>query len=340
MIKNNFSISQIIAVSFFVFCVLFSFGQIVMAQNHTVGNFLEIAINPANPKPLEKVLVEIQSFSYDLDRSKISWLVNGQVKKTEMGLKKFDVLAGKNGEKTTIKASVETPQDGLREIEISFTPSVIDLIYESLSYTPPFYKGRSLNPNQGVVLVTAVPEIINSRGVKIPAQDLIYNWKKDGLVMQSDSGIGKNTFVFSGTIPIKDAVIEVNASSVEESISASQRITISNVSPKIVFYEENPVYGIMFNKAIKNTVNMTADEFQVKAFPYYMSVGYTKSPDLNYKWSINGNSVPNLDTDKSAMLFRQENSGSGTAIISLKIENTNRIFQFIENAFSINFEKI
>jgi hypothetical protein len=208
-----------------------------------------------------------------------------------------------------------------------------------LSYTPPFYKGKSANPNQGVVLVVAIPELISVSGEKIPTQNIIYSWKKNNMVQQSDSGIGKNVFMFSGTIPIRDVNIEVNASSIDGNIHASKKVTITNISPKIIFYEDSPIYGIMFNRAINKTVRMLSDEFKVKSFPYFMSVGYAQSPDLNYSWVINNKSSENLDTDKTAMIFRNTSGGSGIATVDLKVENISRIFQFANNSFVINFEK-
>jgi hypothetical protein len=314
---------------------LISFGQ---ATPGTMGSFLEMTMSPQNPEPFQTVTITIKSFSYDLDRSKITWLVDGVQKKTEMGLKEFTAQAGKNGQKTTVKAVVETPNDGTKEIEAFFIPSVVDLIYESLSYTPPFYKGRALNPNQGMVLVVAIPELINSAGQKAAAQNVIYSWKKDGKVEQSASGLGKNTFVFSGSVPIRDALIEVTASSLDGSIFASKQVTITNVTPQIVFYENSPIYGMMMNKAIVNPVQMLVDEFSILAVPYFFSVGYATTPDLDYAWSLNGQTVSSQDP-KNSFTTRTGVAGSGTANIGLKISNNVRVFQFATNNYTINFTK-
>ena len=333
MIKK-FNFFFLIISLMFVVSPLFSSAQ--TATPDTSG--LEMTMTPENPEPFQNVSLSIQSYSYDLDRSKITWSVDGVVKKTEMGLKSFTAQAGKNGEKTTIKVSAETPNDGTKDIEVFFIPSVVDLVFESLSYTPPFYKGRALNPNQGVVLVTAIPELIKSNGEKVPAQSIIYSWKKDGGVEQDASGLGKNTFVFTGSVPIKDATIEVTASSLDGNISASKQIAITNVSPKILFYENSPVYGLMLNKAINNTVKMLEDEFSVTAVPYFFSAGYATAPDLNYVWSMNDKTVGNQDP-KNSFTTRVEKAGSGTANIGLKINNTVRIFQFMNSNYSINFSK-
>jgi hypothetical protein len=333
MTKKIFSYLLIIPL-LIIISPLISFAQ--MPTMDSTG--LEMSISPENPEPLQNVSVSLKSYSYDLSRSRITWYVNGVEKKTEIGLKDYSLKAGTNGQKMTIKVYVETPLDGGKEMEVFFIPSVVDLIYESLSYTPPFYKGRALNPYQGVVLVTAIPELVKSTGEKIPAQNIIYSWRRDGKAETSSSGIGKNTFFFSGTVPIRDTVIKVTASSIDGDIYASKQVSITNVEPKIIYYENSPVYGIMFNKGIKNTVKMLTDEFSVLAFPYYFSAGYATTPDLDYTWTLNGQTVGN-QSPKNSFTVRQEGGGVGTASIGSKISNNIRIYQFGQNNYTINFEK-
>ncbi len=295
-------------------------------------------MKPENPAPLQTVTLTLESYTYDLDRSKITWSVDGQNKTTDLGLREFTVQAGKNGHMTTVKAQVQTQQDGTVETEISFIPSAVDLIYESQSYTPPFYKGRSLNPNQGKVLVAAIPELIKTTGEKISSKSIIYSWKKNGTIDQSASGMGKDTFTFTGSVPIRDSVVEVTASSLDGTLTASKEITITNVDPKIIFYEDSPVYGIMMNKAIKSTVKMLTDEFSIFTAPYFFSTGYANTQDLDYTWSMNGKDIDSQDP-KNSFTARVDKAGSGTANISLKISNNLRIFQIATNSYSINFEK-
>ena len=332
MIKKIFSYFLIMTLLVMV-SPLVSFGQ----TTPTPGNFLEINITPQNPRPLQSVQVTLDSFYYDLDRSTITWSVDGQIKKTDVGIKTFTVQAGKNGVKTTVRANVDTPADGTKGISISFVPSTVDLIYESLSYTPPFYKGKALNPNQGEVRVAAVSNLLDSNGAKIPTKKIVYTWKKDSSVQGSASGLGKDSFTFTGSVPIRDALVEVEASSLDNSASASDQVNITNVSPKITFYENSPVYGILFNRAITGTVRMLTDEFSVIAVPYSFSGSSTQS-GLDYIWSLNGQTVAN-QSPKNSFTTRLDKVGSGTANISLKINDSANLFQSAVSNYIINFNK-
>ncbi len=215
----------------------------------------------------------------------------------------------------------------------------VALIWEAVSYTPPFYKGKALNPNQGTVVVVAIPEISTETGQKIKTSDLNYRWYKNDILQNSSSGVGKNHFTFSGSVPIRDITIKVIISTLDQKVTIEKSVTITNVPPKIIFYENSPIYGLVFNRAIKNSVKMMADEFGIKAFPYFMSIDEAQNANLDYTWTINNRASSGLDTDKTAMLFRQEIAGSGTTNVNLKIQNNSRIFQFTDNSFIINFEK-
>ncbi len=214
----------------------------------------------------------------------------------------------------------------------------VDLLFESVSYVPPFYKGKALNSNQGNIVVVAFPEFFDASGRKMKTGELNYSWKKDGVVIGGSNGLGKNYFVYTGSVPIRDVEIEVTVTAPNTNLSANDQILIERGNPKIIFYENSPIYGIMTNKAIKDTVQMFVDEFSVIAIPYFFSVGYGTTPDLDYTWSLNGRTVPTQDP-KNTFTVRQEVEGAGTANIDLKISNNVRIFQFTDNSFNINFQK-
>lgn len=308
------------------------------AQSASEANYLEMSMLPENPEPLQSVTLTVKSLTYDLDRSKITWFVDGQKKVTEMGLKQYSTQAGKNGQKMTIKVQVETPNDGVKIIEAFFIPALVDLIPESRSYVPPFYKGKALNPSLGLVSVAAIPEFYKTTGEKIPAQNIVYTWKKDGKAQPAFSGLGKNYLSFTGTVPVRDTVVEVSASSLDGNIYASKKITITNVSPKIIFYENNPLYGIMMNKAISGTIKMLTDEFSVLAVPYFFSAGLATSPDLKYIWGMNDQSLGSQEIE-NVFTARNDKEISGSADISLKISNSARVFQSANNMYSIDFTK-
>lgn len=324
-----------------VLSLLIVSGPLLVANaqvNSNVNANLSIAIAPQNPKPGDQVTVSLQSYSLDLNRSKITWSVNGVEKRSEVGLKNYYTQAGTAGQTMTVSATIESAGGAINSKEVSFIPAGVDLLFETISYTPPFYKGKAMNINQGTVVVVAFPEMFDQNGRKFSTKELVYSWKKDNVVAPDVSGVGKNYLTFSGTVPIRDAKIDVTVSSLDQSITANGSVNIDTGSPKIVFYENSPIYGLMMNRAIKNTVQMLSDEFSLIAIPYFFSSGYAATPDLDYSWSLNGKTLQNQEP-KNSFTVRQEKAGAGTANIALKISNNIRIFQFTNNSFTINFQK-
>lgn len=218
------------------------------------------------------------------------------------------------------------------------TKAEVDLVFEALSYTPPFYQGKALHVAQGTVVVVAIPNFFDQAGRKINSADLNFTWRKDGLVVGNASGVGRDYLNFTGTIPTRDANIAVSVSSRDGSLTANSSVLIKNISPKIIFYENSLIYGLMLNKAITGPVRMLTDEFSVWTVPYYFSIGYADTPDLKYTWTLNGSTVPTQEI-KNVFTVRQEQEGAGIANIGVKIENIARIFQYANNNFTINFEK-
>ncbi|MFA7252382.1 MAG: hypothetical protein WC027_00815 [Candidatus Paceibacterota bacterium] len=327
------SLTTLISVGLFlIFPVLF-----LNAQNNNINSLTSISISPQAPAPATQAKVSLQSFSSDLNRAKITWFIDGQEKRTEIGLKDFYIQAGRAGRLMTVGAKVEFLDGSIDNREVSFIPAGVDLLFEAISYTPPFYKGKALNIKQGTVVVVAFPELFDENGRKYSTKELIYNWRSGGLVVASASGIGKNYFTYTGSIPVRDAEIEVSVSSLDQKVVANNSINITTTDPKIVFYENSPIYGIMMNRAIKSSVNMLIDEFSVVAVPYFFSAGYANTPDLDYTWSLNGQKVETQD-QKNIFTTRIE-KGAGTANIGLKISNNVRFFQYTDNNYLINFEK-
>ncbi len=216
----------------------------------------------------------------------------------------------------------------------------VDLITEPISYTPPFYKGKPLFSSEGSARVLALSNIIIN-GEKASAQDLNFKWIENGTVLGQNSGIGKNTITIDGGFPIKDISIEVDILDDSSNVLASQAKILHIANPQIIFYENSPLYGILYNEALNNGYNLgNREELNIVAKPYFFSVSTDLSEDLDYAWSLNGDSIsPN--TLKNTLLLRQTStsSTSGTASVSLSINNNVNIFQYTSSSFDIQFSK-
>ena len=219
------------------------------------------------------------------------------------------------------------------------SPSV-DLVLEPMSYTIPFYKGKPNLSSQGTAKIVAIPNVVIS-GQRISSENLNFKWRKDNIVLADLSGKGQSSLTIYGQVPVRDININLQVLDSSGRTVAENNIFLFVGKPKIVFYENDPLLGKLFNKALTNNYYLgDKEEILITAEPYFFDVNSNTSSELKYTWLVNGKET-NLDGKVNELLLRQVNKGvSGTASIELSIDNYTRIFQYIKNSFKINLSLI
>jgi len=323
-IKNNNKIIRTLFFSLFIISLVlpiktFSFTPI------------ELILEPEYPSANQTVSAKIEIYGLEIDKYKISWLVNGKLIEQGIGQKEFFFQTGGWGSSTTLTIQVNTQEKGQIQKQIKITPTDVSLIWEAETYTPPFYKGKAVNSSNSIINVTAVPNFIDRDGKTINYKNLIYNWKEDGKVKGSQSGYGKSTFSFEGPQITNSKDITVEVESLNKTLVVIKTISIRSNKPKIVFYEEDPLLGTLYNKAIENKFNLNSEELKVKASPFFFS----PQDEIKYKWIVDNQTINNLENQ---ITLRRPLNQTGLSQISLKIQNMDSILQFVDNNFSINYE--
>lgn len=213
----------------------------------------------------------------------------------------------------------------------------VDLVVEPTSYVPPFYKGEALFTTQGTAKIVALPDIVVN-GQQADAKDLVFDWQQDGTNLISDSGMGKNSITVSGTVPIRDINISVTVLDLSGNVLAASSKILSANDPEVLVYENNPLYGILFNEAVTGNYYLgQRSELDLIAKPYFFNVSSDSGTDSTYKWFVNGNYVSASGQTNELILQQQNNNLSGTAAVSLTVNNNVKIFQYANMNFSVNF---
>ncbi len=210
----------------------------------------------------------------------------------------------------------------------------VSLFIEPTSYVPPMYKGEALFTKQGTMRIVAIP-YINGR-VANP-RNFIFKWTQDDIVLGDDSGAGKNSIIIDGSIPLADIPIQVDVSDSSGHKIATQSELIKLNDPLVLFYEENPLYGVLFNRAIFGNYNLgTKENLTLIAKPYFFNVTSDFDSSISYAWSLNGNSV-NANGRSNALLLKQTDTGAGSALVSVDVKNIKRIFQYTSRDLNVYF---
>jgi len=299
-----------------------------------MGMPLNIEIIPETPGPNSTVTAVVKYSGIDSDRTTFSWSINGTLKKSGVGEVSFSFKTGDVGKSVSLKVSAKTPNGQIIEKIITIIPSSVDLVYEAQSYIPPFYKGKPLFSNQGVLRIIAIPNIVVN-GKAVDSKKLVYTWKSDGQILSDSSGYGKNVMIFNGGVPWKSTEITVMVQTIDQKISAENTLILNPIQPKIVVYEDNPVYGILFNKAILDGFTTSKTELSFVAEPYFFST-QNSGLNLSYSWRMNDQS---LSISKKSVTITNKNNLSGMAEVGIKITNSSKIFQYAQTSSAIEFVK-
>ncbi len=301
---------------------------------YSLSNELGVEIIPEYPRPNEQVWVNLTLYTDNLNSANISWYIDDKLVEYGIGLTSYSFKMGEAGvgKKVTIKVVLANGASFTKEI--SLTPSSVDLIWEALSYTPPFYKGRALHPAQGIVKVVAMPEFYKD-GSRVKPENLIYNWSNDVEAYQSQSGYGKNVLLINGSLIGDIDSINLLVTDPGKGLAAQNSISINPSDSSIVFYKNDPYYGFSLDKALFGTYNLKEEEVELFAAPYNMSP--ESSTNLEYSWSLNGTQINSLNGSRTALFKKTEEEGSSELLF--RATNNNRILQFTENSLVIRFSK-
>ena len=310
---------------------LFSHAQVGLGE---LGSDLTLRATPSTPGPGQIVQLSVQSVIFDLTTSHITWYANDTVLAEGMGVSTATLVAGPIGSETTVRVEI-TRQDVSASTEGVIRPTQVDLIWEAVSYVPPFYKGRAL-PSAGTsVRLFAIPRFQFS-GSQIPPGELHYTWKQNGKTIPSASGLGRNSALLNGPVLFGTDTISVDVRSANNELTGSASVRISSVEPKIKLYEEHPIFGILYNRAFGSQVSIPETEATFVAVPYFAPA---RSPDdrlLVYRWRVNNTTVPNNPTTPSTITLNATGS-NGQASMELGLTHATNFFMSVADKWNISF---
>jgi len=323
LIKMNFFRKILIFIILFI--PVFCNGQFDTVQ---------FKVNPEFPEANQDVSISIESYSTDLNRSEISWYKNNSLVQRSVGEKTFSFRTRGLGSVDTITVRV----DGVLKNTFTIRPAEVDLVWEANTYTPPFYKGKALNSNQATLKIIAIPHIVSSSGNKFSPNSLIYTWKKDWKVLGNESGYGRDVLVLDGLDIYNKTIITVEAKNQGGSIIAQKRIILNNQDSKIVFYEDDPLLGVLYENDLDKNFNLDKEEINIKAVPLFLSNEELDSGNIRYSWTMNSKKLTNLESQDYLVLRKGEHDG--TTQLSLEITNLKKVMQFVRNSLGISFENV
>jgi len=346
---SNFSVSvstfyfYFLGLSFLFACLtavmasfLFSFS-LAHAQTPNSVDGINIVIDPSNPAPGQSVDISIQDYLSDISSAHVTWAVNGQKAADGIGKNDIQVTAPALGKKSNISILIQTVNGQNIQKSIMLKSGSVDMIWESEGYAPPLYGGKQDFAYQNTIKVVAMPHLANSSGVEIDPSALVYSWKQDSNAIADQSGYGKQAIVITSGIVPRPTSIDVTVSTRDGSQTASGVITLHPDSPSIVFYKDDPLYGVLYNLALGSQAPFTNQEMTLLAAPISFTMPSLSKNNLEYDWTINGVAQSNLTGNRSVTLRVQDTSRDSNYPVQLQIQNKKDILQGMSNGLTVMF---
>lgn len=307
-------------------CAFFAFTVKAQLQNADIS----LNINPEFPKANESVFVSVETYSTDLNNARITWTLNGQKILEGMGKKSYSFKAGSSGSQSILEVQIETLDGSLIDKSVTISPSSVDMLWMAFNtYVPPFYKGKALASLEGTVKVVAIPSTRNLAGLN-------YKWKKDSNTRQNESGYEKSFLIYSHNY-LEDANnIKVNVSDIFGNNVGYGELSIKYGNPKIIFYEQDPILGVKWEKALGDNFNVTPNGETIVAEPYFFSNKNVNSTNYTFTWSLNGEKIA-TPNKINTLAIKPEDGTSGTAVIKVLISNLRTYFQEMDKITNANY---
>lgn len=318
--------SEIIFVFACVILISFALPKPAAAQFAASAS---LAVEPAFPAPLTNVSVSLEAYTMNTVGATITWFVNGTEMKASRNARTISVTTGALGEKMAVNATIAMPNGIPFTVKTVITPAVVDLILESDTYIPAFYRGRALPSGESTIHAVAIPQV----GKSVSPSSLTYKWEYSGSVLLGGPVRGKQSIDITMS-RFSDNYLTVTVMDQAGQAIAQKSLLLNPTDPELHFYEDNPLRGL-HERAIDDGFMLIGDETTIYGEPYFMHTDLSQR-SVGFTWSVNGEKTSFQNQDPHTITLRRS-GGRGSADVELKALTTETIPQYLRRAFSITF---
>ncbi|OGG58539.1 hypothetical protein A2765_02315 [Candidatus Kaiserbacteria bacterium RIFCSPHIGHO2_01_FULL_56_24] len=302
-----------IAISALMASAPFAYAQLSLTG---LERQLDLATSPQYPAGGETVDLSITSFAIDLNRSAVTWYADGKVIAQGDGLVQASVKTGALGSVTSITVVAEEEDGLIGSAQATIRPTEVDLLWNTGSYVPPFFKGRALAGTDSTIHAQALARFKRANGTFVPEKDIIYSWYKGPT--QIAAVRGKSSATFAGPALFGTDVISIIATSADGAYKGRAEAHITAVDPSVELYENHPLFGVLYHRALVGSVATLENEQKVTAVPYFAHIKSPSENGLSYEWEVNGRGVA-PDPEHPETITIAANGYTGPARIRLTL---------------------
>lgn len=335
-IKNPIKLYSLLFFSSLLFVGLFAiFTTGVQAEGTQSPPRGTIVLSPKFPTPGQTVQARFYSASLDQDTALITWRLNGEIIQQAYSETVVTYKVGEIGTVSKLSVTAEDAKGFRVTVESVSYVSDVAIVWEGSTYTPPFYSGKALQTPGSEVTLVALPSVADSKGNLYDKNDLVYMWSINNSSVPVVSGKGKHSVTLKNSNAQTNFLLTLLVKDPQGNTRAAKLLEIPLSQPKIVLYEDSPLIGIRYDKAIEHTYGIFDREATIVAEPYFTTASNRTDPVLKYTWS-----VANVEyTKPGSITLGSEGAGSGSTYLSLIIKNTKYWLQSGRADLEIEFGK-
>ncbi|HEY4504532.1 MAG TPA: hypothetical protein VJI73_02040 [Candidatus Paceibacterota bacterium] len=278
---------------------------------------LSVRVSPESPGAHTEVTIEIESFSSDLRKSDIQWFENGVRKTRGVGLANFTFTTGGLGTVSNIRVVVTTSAGQTIAKDFVFRIARVDVLWSADSYTPAFFPGKPLPTSEAHISAYALP-IFLENGKRLAPSSLMYEWSLNFEKQDKLSGIGKNSFTFTGPNSFGTTNIDVRVSTLDNRIISRGSVHIEPESSEVYVYVLDPLLGPDYRKPVNDNYELREPELSLLSEPFYFPLSHKSGKGLRYEWALNGKAAETSPATPQILTLRQRNT-AGQAAVSINI---------------------
>jgi hypothetical protein len=294
---------------------------------------LSIELLPLYPGAGDTVQLTLSSTLYDLGERSIIWRVDGRIVAEGEGITEISLTVGERGVSTHISAEIA---GGVATTSVTITPTVVDLLWEADSYTPPFYLGRALPSAGSSVRLQAIPRF--DAGAAVPTHNIVFTWKRNGGTLSHVSGRGKSSAVIEAPYLFGADTISVEAVTVDGTIAGFASVRIPSIEPLLTLYREHPVFGRTYYSALGANTVIAESEMSFSAVPYFADTRSARDAALEYEWRVNQAEVA-ADGEHPNTITIDASRSSGLARVELSLFHSNNLFLSANGVWGLTFSR-
>lgn len=282
-------------------------GPAAIAQSIRESSPFTLNVGPENPAPFTAITVTPVSGTLDLATASMTVVVNG-TQIYEGSAQPTAVTLGKGGSGTRITVTARAGGKNFSQT-ITVTPQDVALIMEPMTSVPPLYPGKTSAPLDGSVRFVALASFRTTSGKAVDPSTLSYAWTVDGASVSVGSGIGKNSLIVAAPLHYRSRSVSVTVQTTDGVLRGGASHSFSATEPSLRIYENHPLLGVRFERALADSYETSESESSLYASPFGFSLA---NGGTAIEWFLNGSPVQS----GNLITLRPAENGRGSAGIS------------------------